>query len=53
MVGLGRSESFLDLLERIIDMLNGWKERFLSIGGEEILLKAIIQSILFFCNGCF
>jgi hypothetical protein len=39
------SDSFLYLLERIIKRIEGWKEKFLSMGGKEILLKAIIQSI--------
>jgi hypothetical protein len=45
MVGVDKSGSFLCLLERIIERLKGWKEKFLSMGGNEILLKALIQSI--------
>jgi hypothetical protein len=45
MVGLDRTESFIHLLERVIEGLKGLKERFLSMGRKEILLKAIIQSI--------
>jgi hypothetical protein len=37
----------------MIDKLNGWKDIFLSMGGEEILLKAIIQSFLVFALGVF
>ncbi|KAK1585196.1 hypothetical protein QYE76_017669 [Lolium multiflorum] len=33
MVGLDRTDSFVYLLERIIERLKGWKERFLSMGG--------------------
>jgi hypothetical protein len=32
MVGLDRTDSFIYLLERIIERLEGWKERFLSMG---------------------
>jgi hypothetical protein len=32
-------------VERIIERINGWKEKFLSIGGKEILLKAVAQAI--------
>jgi flagellar biosynthesis protein FliR len=53
MVGLDKSENFLYLLERIIERLKGWKEKFLSMGGKEILLKAIIQSIPVFAMGVF
>ena len=45
LVGADRSDSFIHLLERIIKRLEGWEERFLSMGGKEILLKAVIQSI--------
>jgi hypothetical protein len=45
MVGLDGTESFIHLLERVIEGLKGLKERFLSMGRKEILLKAIIQSI--------
>jgi hypothetical protein len=45
LVGVDRSDSFLYLLEQIIKRIEGWKEKFLSMGGKKILLKAIIQSI--------
>jgi hypothetical protein len=53
MVGLDRTDSFIYLLERIIERPKGWKERFLSMGGKEILLKAIIQAIPVFAMGVF
>jgi hypothetical protein len=53
MVGLDRTDRFIYLLERIIERLEGWKERFLSMGGKEILLKAIIQAIPVFAMGVF
>jgi hypothetical protein len=40
-----KSDNFMYLLERVIVRLNGWKENQLSMGAEEILLKAVIQSI--------
>ena len=45
LVGVDRSDSFIHLLKRIIKRLEGWKEKFLSMGGKEILLKAVIQAI--------
>jgi hypothetical protein len=53
MVGLDRTETFVYLLERIIERLNGWKEKILSSCGKEILLKAIIQSIQVFATAVF
>jgi hypothetical protein len=45
LVGADRSDSFEHFIERIIQRINGWKEKQLSIGGKEILLKAIAQAI--------
>jgi hypothetical protein len=44
---LGRTEAtvFLHFIERIIQRISGWKEKLLSIGAKEILLKTIAQAI--------
>jgi hypothetical protein len=44
-VGADRSDCFLHFVERIIQRINGWKEKQLSIGGKEILLKVVAQAI--------
>jgi hypothetical protein len=41
------------LLERIIARLKAWKEKLLSMGTKETLLKAIIQSNPVFAMGVF
>jgi flagellar biosynthesis protein FliR len=41
------------LLERIIARLSGWKEKLLSMGAKEILIKEIIQSIPVFAMEVF
>lgn len=53
MVGLDKSESFEYLVERIVNKLKGWEEKIVSMGGKEILLKAIIQSIPVFAMAVF
>ena len=53
MIGLDKSESFEFLVERIINRLKGWKEKILSMGGREILLKVVIQSIPVFAMAVF
>jgi hypothetical protein len=45
LVGADQSDSFEHFIERIIQRINGWKVKQLSIGGKEILLKAIAQAI--------
>ncbi|XP_051218974.1 uncharacterized protein [Lolium perenne] len=45
LVGAERSDCFEHFIERIIQRINGWKEKQLSIGGKEILLKAVAQAI--------
>jgi hypothetical protein len=45
LVGADRSDCFRHFIERIIQRINGWKEKQLSIKGKEILLKAVAQAI--------
>jgi hypothetical protein len=45
LVGADRSDCFKHFIERIIQRINGWKEKQLSIKGKEILLKTIAQAI--------
>jgi hypothetical protein len=52
-IGADRSDCFFHLVERIIERINGWKEKQLSIGGKEILLKAVAQAILVFAMSVF
>jgi hypothetical protein len=44
-VGRSKASSFTVLKGKIWERMNGWKEKFLSQAGKEILLKAVIQSI--------
>jgi hypothetical protein len=45
LVGADRSDYFEHFIERIIQRINGLKEKMLSIGGKEIILKAVAQAI--------
>jgi hypothetical protein len=45
LVGKSRVSTFTDIKGKIWDRINGWKEKFLSQAGKEILLKAVIQAI--------
>ena len=45
LVGTDRSDCFRHLIDRISMRINGWKEKFLSMGGKEILIKSIAQAM--------
>jgi hypothetical protein len=45
MVGADRSDCFRHLIDRVNSRINGWKEKLLSMGGKEILIKSIAQAI--------
>ena len=51
----GRSKKiiFASLLDRIWKKLQGWKEKFLSRAGKEILLKSVIQAIPTYLMGVY
>ena len=53
MVGADRSDCFKHFSERIRQRLKGWMEKILSLGGKEILLKAVAQSIPVFAMSVF
>jgi hypothetical protein len=45
LIGRSRVSSFNFIKGRIWAKLNGWKEKFLTHAGKEVLLKAVIQAI--------
>jgi hypothetical protein len=45
LIGSSKVEAFSGLQGKIWGRINGWKEKFLSQAGKEVLLKAVIQSI--------
>jgi hypothetical protein len=52
-VGRSRSQTFAYLKDRIWKKIQGWKERFLSKAGKDILIKACAQAIPTFAMSCF
>ena len=53
MVGADRSDCFKHFIERIKQRIQGWMEKQLSVGGKEILLKAVAQAIPVFAMSVF
>jgi hypothetical protein len=45
LIGRAKVNSFSVLKGRIWERMNGWKEKFLSQAGKEVLLKAVVQAI--------
>ncbi|CAL5441577.1 unnamed protein product [Camellia sinensis] len=51
--GRSKKEVFSYMTERMMDKLQGWKTKFLSHAGREILLKAVVQAIPTYAMACF
>ena len=45
LVGVDRSDCFQYLIDRVRAKTKGWKEKLLSMGGKEILIKSIAQVV--------
>jgi hypothetical protein len=44
-IGRSKMRAFGEIKGKVWERINGWKEKFLSQGGKEILFKAVIQAI--------
>ena len=52
-IGKSKIEVFAEIKERVGRKLSGWKEKILSIGGREILIKAVAQVVPTYTMSCF
>ena len=52
-LGRSKAKAFEYLKERIWKLIQGWKEKFLSRAGKEILVKAVAQAIPIYAMSCF
>ena len=52
-IGNSKVEIFAEIKERVERKLSGWKEKMLSMGGREVLIKAIAQAIPTYTMSCF
>ena len=52
-VGHSKYRTFIQLKEKVWKQVNGWKEKLLSQGGWEILIKVVAQSMPAYTMNCF
>jgi len=52
-IGRSKKQVFSTLKERVGQKLAGWKGKLLSMGGKEILIKAVAQAIPSYTMSCF
>lgn len=53
LIGRSKRQVFAGTLERMLQKMKDWKEKFLSQGGKEVLLKSVIQSTPSYVMNCF
>lgn len=52
-IGKSKKEVFVEVKEKVAKKLSGWKEKMKSMGGREILIKAVAQAIPTYTMSCF
>ena len=52
-IGKSKVEIFAEIKKRVERKLSGWKEKMLSMGGREVLIKAVAQAIPTYAMSCF
>ena len=53
LIGKSKTQIFAAIKERVGKKLTGWKEKILSMGGKEVLIKAVAQAIPTYSISCF
>ena len=52
-IGKSKNQVFAEIKEKVGKKLSEWKEKIPSIGGKEVLIKAVIQAIPTYTMSCF
>ena len=53
LIGKSKKQVFAEIKEKVGKKLSGWKEKMLSMGGKEILIKAVAQAVPTYTMGYF
>lgn len=52
-LGKSKREAFSNIRDKVCQRLKGWKDKWLSKGGKEILIKSVLQAIPSYAMGSF
>ncbi|KAL5741976.1 hypothetical protein ACOSP7_028708 [Xanthoceras sorbifolium] len=52
-ISKNRRNVFANIKEKVWQKLQGWKHKLLSVGGREVLLKAVVQAVPTYAMNCF
>ena len=52
-IGNSKTKVFAEIKEKVGKKLASWKEKLLSIGGREILIKVVAQAVPTYTMSCF
>ena len=52
-IGKSKNEVFVEIKEKVGRKLSGWKEKMLSMGSNEILIKVVAQVVPTYTKSCF
>lgn len=53
LIGRRKREAFYHLYDRMRAKVNSWSNRYLSQGGKEVYIKAVLQALTIYSMSCF
>lgn len=53
LVGRGKKKAFHHILDQVSRKVAGWKGKLLTMAGQEILIKAVVQATPMYTMNCF
>ena len=52
-IGRGKKQAFSEIKQKVVQKLNGWKGKMLSLAGKEVLIKSVAQALPIYTMSCF